>query len=326
MLTYPPIFIMNYRSQVKLLLAIAACLSCLLPLPQQSSIAQASCNDQEIRDRDSSTGRTWYVCDYSLSFQSDGNLVLSKRGANSQVLWASGTDGQGNKFSVQSDGNVVIYDRNNAPIWATNTSGNSGAFLALQNDGNLVVYTQSRQPIFATNTSRGQANAGNSSNDFFQGLSTLFGSNSNNTNSSSSCFEQAKKASLFDRDAKDVCTNATPYVGECVQQAKRSRLFDRDAVDVCRNATSYVAQCIQRTKTANFFDRDAVSVCRNASIQTVQCVDSGLKANSFSSKIVDTCRNTGNSNGQFPGQVPIQSTGRSPVQFPGQVPTQTIGQ
>lgn len=111
------------------------------------------CKDQEIRDREIGTGRAWNTCDYTLEFQLDGNLVVSKRG-NRQVLWASGTAGRGTKLSVQSDGNVSIYDRSNQPIWATNTDRNPGAFLSLQNDGNLVVYTPSKKPIFATNTSQ----------------------------------------------------------------------------------------------------------------------------------------------------------------------------
>ncbi len=115
-------------------------------------IAQG-CKNQEIRDREIGTGRAWSTCDYTLEFQLDGNLVVSKR-RDRKVLWASGTAGRGTKLSVQSDGNVSIYDRANQPIWATNTDRNPGAFLSLQNDGNLVVYTPNKRPIFATNTSQ----------------------------------------------------------------------------------------------------------------------------------------------------------------------------
>ena len=50
---------------------------------------------------------------------------------------------------MQSDGNFVIYGPNGA-LWATNTSGNPGAYLVVQGDGNLVVYKP--VPIWATNT------------------------------------------------------------------------------------------------------------------------------------------------------------------------------
>jgi hypothetical protein len=114
------------------------------------------CKDQEIRDREIGTGRAWNTCEYTLEFQLDGNLVVSKR-SNRKVLWASGTAGRGTKLSVQSDGNVSIYDRSNQPIWATNTDRNPGAFLSLQNDGNLVVYAPNKRPLFATNTNQSVA-------------------------------------------------------------------------------------------------------------------------------------------------------------------------
>jgi hypothetical protein len=120
-----------------------------------------SCKNQEIRDREISTGRAWSTCDYTLEFQLDGNLVVSKRGTQSKVLWASGTAGRGTRLSVQSDGNVSIYDRSNQPIWASNTDRNPGAFLSLQNDGNLVVYTPDKRQIFATNTSQSVATPNN---------------------------------------------------------------------------------------------------------------------------------------------------------------------
>jgi hypothetical protein len=120
------------------------------------------CKDQEIRDREIGTGRAWYTCDYTLEFQLDGNLVVSKRGNPRKVLWASGTAGRGTKLSVQSDGNVSIYDQSNQPIWATNTDRNPGAFLSLQNDGNLVVYTPNKRPVFATNTSQSVVTTNNS--------------------------------------------------------------------------------------------------------------------------------------------------------------------
>jgi hypothetical protein len=127
----------------------------------RSLIAQ-TCKDREIRGRDIEAGQSWSTCDYILEFQLDGNLVLSKRANPRKVLWASGTSGRGTKLSVQSDGNVSIYDRSNQPIWATNTDRNPGAFLSLQNDGNLVVYTPNKKPVFATNTSQSVVTTTNS--------------------------------------------------------------------------------------------------------------------------------------------------------------------
>jgi len=91
---------------------------------------------------------------YRFVFQGDGNLVLySPQG---RAIWATGTGGTGaSLFSVQVDGNIVLYE-NNKVLWATNTSGNPGSSFAIQGDGNVVVYNQAGQPIFATQTDGGR--------------------------------------------------------------------------------------------------------------------------------------------------------------------------
>ncbi len=77
---------------------------------------------------------------FTLTLQDDGNLVLEDGG---QVVWASGTDGQGvDRFSMQDDGNAVLYAGGDAK-WSTGTEGNPGARLELQDDRNVVVYAGS---------------------------------------------------------------------------------------------------------------------------------------------------------------------------------------
>jgi len=74
-----------------------------------------------------------------LVMQSDGNLVIYD--INGTPKWASGTNGsnRGDAFVVfQGDGNLVIYS-NGSPLWASNTVG-SNRSLAFQGDGNFVVY------------------------------------------------------------------------------------------------------------------------------------------------------------------------------------------
>ncbi len=78
---------------------------------------------------------------YTLVMQSDGNLVEYNR--SSQALWASGTTGNPNDMAVmQSDGNFVIYSSSNRPLWASGTGDHPAAAyrLNLQDDANLVVY------------------------------------------------------------------------------------------------------------------------------------------------------------------------------------------
>ena len=46
---------------------------------------------------------------------------------NSPAYEAPNAYGNGNTAIMQDDGNFVLYDVNNAPVWASNTAGNPGA-------------------------------------------------------------------------------------------------------------------------------------------------------------------------------------------------------
>ena len=53
---------------------------------------------------------------------------------------------------MQGDGNFVIYTSTGTPLWASNTAGNTGAYLTVQNDGNAVVYSASGAALWSTDT------------------------------------------------------------------------------------------------------------------------------------------------------------------------------
>jgi hypothetical protein len=88
-----------------------------------------------------------------LRLQQDRNLVLYKDtgGSFSPVFQAPNAFGNGNTAIMQDDGNFVLYDQNNQPVWASGTAGNPGADLAVQEDGNLVVYLNGNA-LWASNT------------------------------------------------------------------------------------------------------------------------------------------------------------------------------
>ena len=96
-------------------------------------------------------------CDgrFTFTLQTDGNLVLYQAGAG--ALWASGTNGT-NTYALimQGDGNLVLYSPYGAARWASGTDGHGGATLAVQDDGNVVIYDNGN-PIWATNTDVGVA-------------------------------------------------------------------------------------------------------------------------------------------------------------------------
>ena len=73
---------------------------------------------------------------YTLTMQSDGNLVEYRGGA---PIWASGTSSPGSHAVMQGDGNLVVYSSANAPQWSSNTSGHAGSFLVVGDDGELTV-------------------------------------------------------------------------------------------------------------------------------------------------------------------------------------------
>jgi hypothetical protein len=98
----------------------------------------------------SSERRTSRNGNYYLILQMDGNVVLYNR-AN-QPLWATNTNGKPvANFTMQTDGNLVAYQSDNAPVWSSATSG-SGNFLVVQDDGNVVVYRNDGFGVWATKT------------------------------------------------------------------------------------------------------------------------------------------------------------------------------
>jgi hypothetical protein len=51
-------------------------------------------------------------------------------------------------MSMQSDGNLVLYDNADHPLWASNTSGHLGAYLTLLDTGQLIVNSASGVPLW----------------------------------------------------------------------------------------------------------------------------------------------------------------------------------
>lgn len=76
---------------------------------------------------------------YRLTYQADGNLVLSDD-VEQVVTWSSGTTGTGaGSLTIQSDGNLVMRDSAGEVVWATYTQARALTRLVLQDDGNLVL-------------------------------------------------------------------------------------------------------------------------------------------------------------------------------------------
>jgi hypothetical protein len=113
--------------------------------------------------------------EFILLLQVDGNLVLYQANGSeyeghwaisnpvpltapdgtkgfAYPMWATHTNGKSvARLSMQTDGNLVLYDYQHHPVWASGTNGHPGAYLVIQKDGNAVIY-KGITPLWATNT------------------------------------------------------------------------------------------------------------------------------------------------------------------------------
>lgn len=64
---------------------------------------------------------------YIFVYQTDGNLVVyRKSGTTNTAIWNSNTYGKpSNRLIMQGDGNLVLYDANNAAVWSSRTGKNT---------------------------------------------------------------------------------------------------------------------------------------------------------------------------------------------------------
>jgi len=93
-----------------------------------------------------------------LTMQSDGNLVLYNK--NGKALWNSGTAGNaGDRLEVQTDGNLVVY-KGNAVKWASHSNGRpKGCELVVQDDCNVVLYKYDAQGAYGNDNALGNFKA-----------------------------------------------------------------------------------------------------------------------------------------------------------------------
>ena len=85
----------------------------------------------------------------------DGNFVIYK-GMNfkpSKAIWSTKTtSNSGGWFTLQKDGNLVVYNSSNKPKWSPQIEGKGAVKLVMENTGNLVAYTINNAIVWASNT------------------------------------------------------------------------------------------------------------------------------------------------------------------------------
>ena len=78
---------------------------------------------------------------YKLSYQSDGNLVVYDK--SNKPIWNTKTNGKTpNRLVFQADGNLVLYGANNVVFWASNSNSKGGKSLRLSDQGSLSIWDQ----------------------------------------------------------------------------------------------------------------------------------------------------------------------------------------
>jgi hypothetical protein len=88
---------------------------------------------------------------FSLTLQTDGNLVLYN--GQGQSLWSSLTNGKPVAYcALQEDGNFVAYLQNGTAAWSTATNGQQGVYLVVQNDGKAVMYRGDGNAVWVSKT------------------------------------------------------------------------------------------------------------------------------------------------------------------------------
>ncbi|MFH9550725.1 protein kinase [Streptomyces sp. NPDC017435] len=85
-------------------------------------------------------GESWQTNRTTMTMQTDGNLVIYDEDHHRR--WSSGTSGTGFRAIMQADGNLVVYDKDTWGVWSSVTSGHDGAYLYFGTDGDVSVVYQ----------------------------------------------------------------------------------------------------------------------------------------------------------------------------------------
>ncbi|SCF78828.1 D-mannose binding lectin [Streptomyces sp. Cmuel-A718b] len=77
-----------------------------------------------------------------MTMQQDGNLVVYNE--RNKPIWAAMTFGANHRAIFQPDGNLVIHNGDDRPIWASKTHDFGGAQMVLRPDAKVVIVHQGK--------------------------------------------------------------------------------------------------------------------------------------------------------------------------------------
>lgn len=87
-------------------------------------------------------GQSWATNRIRMTMQQDGNLVVYNE--QNKPIWAAMTFGQNHRAIFQPDGNLVIHNGDDRAIWASKTHDFGGAQMVLRADAKVVIVHNGR--------------------------------------------------------------------------------------------------------------------------------------------------------------------------------------
>ncbi|RLV70179.1 autotransporter-associated beta strand repeat-containing protein [Streptomyces sp. CBMAI 2042] len=87
-------------------------------------------------------GQSWATNRIRMTMQQDGNLVVYNE--QNKPIWAAMTFGENHRAIFQPDGNLVIHNGDDRPIWASKTHDFGGAQMVLRADAKVVIVHNGR--------------------------------------------------------------------------------------------------------------------------------------------------------------------------------------
>ncbi|KAB2591852.1 mannose-binding protein [Streptomyces arboris] len=108
------------------------------PKPKPKAAPQPNWGTQTVSATSSiGVGQSWATNRIRMTMQPDGNLVVYNE--QNKPIWAAMTFGENHRAIFQPDGNLVIHNGDDRAIWASKTHDFGGAQLVLRPDAKVVI-------------------------------------------------------------------------------------------------------------------------------------------------------------------------------------------
>ncbi|WP_329217724.1 mannose-binding protein [Streptomyces microflavus] len=113
------------------------------PKPEPKAAPKPNWGTQTVSATSSiGVGQSWATNRIRMTMQQDGNLVVYNE--QNKPIWAAMTFGQNHRAIFQPDGNLVIHNGDDRAIWASKTHDFGGAQMVLRPDAKVVIVHNGR--------------------------------------------------------------------------------------------------------------------------------------------------------------------------------------